>query len=481
MSFLRAFLPAFFVALALSGNAVAASTYLLQLGYAPTREEADALYKDVMEHHEDVLKDYGYIAKESKRAAPEKRVRVQIGPVTSRKIANSICADLRAQDTPCFVVETVSKEQAPTPVAKKETVVKETPTPAPEVKSEGSFWNIFGSSTEKNEAVATPPQKIEPETPPVQAKKAPAPVEQKIAAAEEPRININTTSVRTIEEPPVPEIDLFGSISSMFSSKESKEEAPQVAAVATPSLAPAANTPIRQGRVEVAEAIPVPLSDDVRSETPLPKMKMVDEGRKPEEIAAKIARNQKLRAGKVLQIGTFTDGPSAMSCWDQLASAEPAAKKLKAKAITGTSGSIGLPRATLRIEPINEELKSRICDLVSTCGEDISCRTPGKEVTESPLAPVINAVAPSEPLPLGGYWVQLGAFPSYAHAQSRFEELKETQSDIVGAYEAVIRAPVNARAKTYRLRVGPFESQNEADKMCWKLAAKGVDCVSISE
>lgn len=460
----------FGVSAAVSGQALAASTYLLQLGTAPSREEADTIYQHTLEQHKDAIGGYEYLIKDSKRAAADKRFRVQVGPVENRKTANRICAKLRAEDADCFVVETAQKAVL-TAAAKSKESPTEQPPEASSESGTSSFWDMFSSgddSAKETSAKATQVEDAEKPAATVTASKKSA-----VTQTAEKNININTSSVREMEAPEVPEVDLVGSIASLFGSDEPQEETPKAEAVTATSAAP---EPTRVGDVAVATAIPVPLSDDVNTEAPLPKIKVVEGGKTPEAVAAKLAQKQ-LRAGKVLQIGTFTDGPSAMTCWDKIVTAEPAFRQLKARAITGISGSVGLPRATLHISPVKESLKPRMCELSSICGEDISCRTPSNE----PAATAAAHKNASEPLPPGGHWVQLGNFPSYAHAQSRFEELQETQGEVMVPYEAVIRAPVNARAKTYRLRIGPFETFKEADQLCWKLAARGVDCLAVSE
>jgi hypothetical protein len=82
------------------------------------------------------------------------------------------------------------------------------------------------------------------------------------------------------------------------------------------------------------------------------------------------------------------------------------------------------------------------------------------------------------------YWVQLGTFDSEDEAWDKWKELKQANKKLVGKTNASVVQPESSFARTanvFRLRAGPFSNREGAYSMCNRLTRKGEDCVVLSE
>ncbi len=77
------------------------------------------------------------------------------------------------------------------------------------------------------------------------------------------------------------------------------------------------------------------------------------------------------------------------------------------------------------------------------------------------------------------FWAQIVIADSKAEATNRLEEIKNTNKDLVGDVGSSILSSISSHAK-YTVRLGPIASEDEANTLCDNLQLRGVDCLLIT-
>ena len=79
------------------------------------------------------------------------------------------------------------------------------------------------------------------------------------------------------------------------------------------------------------------------------------------------------------------------------------------------------------------------------------------------------------------YWVQLGAFPSPQEADQSWDAIQHQHEDLLGDMDRAIATPAmsSAQEPNFRLRTGPFERSISAHNVCSRLKNRGVPCLVI--
>jgi hypothetical protein len=103
---------------------------------------------------------------------------------------------------------------------------------------------------------------------------------------------------------------------------------------------------------------------------------------------------------------------------------------------------------------------------------------------EPPAAPPAAARAPIQALAAaksrvteeGGFFVQLSAPKSEAEAQSTLRALKSKYAVLKGREPVIRRKDEGQRGVFYAVQVGPFESRDDADRLCKQVKAAGGIC-----
>lgn len=449
--------------------ASAQNLFLLQLGLFSAKESADAAYQASTEAHGEALKGKRYLPQQSRAlSGGDASWRVLVGPYESRKSASRTCAELKASGQDCFVVETAAVNVSE---MERGASFADAKPAASESRSSGlNPFGLFGSS--KNEEASAPASA---------SSEAEALAESTQASALRPVSNSNLNSRAVYDEQPARAessgFSLVESIGSLFGGTadeaaseavadaepassapvevpteniatsaevEAVEVVPAPAAPAVPEAAAAAvevadeapAAAIGKGEVEIAEAIPVPLTnpEDVKvTQAPavMPWRAQAEEntstspavsrpepltvmraGGTPEPVAdpvpaqlepAQAATREQTTApallpptpprrttgagGRILQLSIFENDRVAFQCLSSIQQEIPAAGMLGARMIKSTTG-----QAVLRLGPVNDaELEASICDKVSTCGPEIQCRL----ITESRSRPLgLDAATP---------------------------------------------------------------------------------------
>ena len=77
------------------------------------------------------------------------------------------------------------------------------------------------------------------------------------------------------------------------------------------------------------------------------------------------------------------------------------------------------------------------------------------------------------------YWAQVAIADSKAEATHRWDDIKKRNPALVKGVAGSLTTSSSAYAK-YSMRLGSFDSEEEANELCEKLQAKGVDCLVIT-
>jgi len=100
------------------------------------------------------------------------------------------------------------------------------------------------------------------------------------------------------------------------------------------------------------------------------------------------------------------------------------------------------------------------------------------ELDTSPTrTPVAAVAAPAREIRKGDFVIQLGAFKSIGIAREQWDKQSSANSDLLRGFGNSVTTTVSGGAILYRLRTGPFESQQAAENVCAALKGRGGDCL----
>jgi len=242
----------------------------------------------------------------------------------------------------------------------------------------------------------------------------------------------------------------------------------------------------KQGKVEVAEAIRVPLSDN----TLMPKDARVD-------VKALPAMNPTFKNGNAtskngddgggwLTVSEFPDQDIASAFWDEVRAASP-------KLSSGLHARVMKPllshnesKTSLNIGPFrNGDAAYAFCNEgIQAKERGLTCSFIGQEPNagESQYAsqerhrPLEN---PPSYAPVAGpsrqYWVQVVSAPSQIEALRQWEDIRSNNRDILGGMRSNVSLSGNDKT-TYAVRVGPIANNDDAIKLCAAMQARNIDC-----
>ena len=89
-----------------------------------------------------------------------------------------------------------------------------------------------------------------------------------------------------------------------------------------------------------------------------------------------------------------------------------------------------------------------------------------------------DAAAQTSAATTGAFVVQIGAFKEDAEAASHWQAFKKRHGDLTGVLKPDIkRVDLGGKGVWYRLRVGPFETRQNAVAFCEVLRTRGGDCI----
>ncbi len=95
----------------------------------------------------------------------------------------------------------------------------------------------------------------------------------------------------------------------------------------------------------------------------------------------------------------------------------------------------------------------------------------------SPAAPKAAPASAS----MSGYKIQLGAFRSQGEAEQTWNKVRAAHSVLSGKAHEIIRADLGAKGVYYRLRVGGYASDDAAKSACAALSAQNQGCFPVGK
>ena len=269
---------------------------------------------------------------------------------------------------------------------------------------------------------------------------------------------------------------------------------PRMVAVNAAPARPA--MPSGSAQVEVAEAIPVPLSEAPQAIVSPENEEYVFLGRRARAWGASPSRNfaQKTVWAKIQY---FASKRAAMEFWNQLRAQYPQTTyQLRARITKPYTRHEATEKVSLQLGPF---LKSSdvgvVCNLVKespvTCGlardmgSDSAANTPRYRPDDRGYATMRNNATSQSPRAARGtnYWVQLGAYPTKAAAYQAWNRLKAKHPYSLESRVANVTRPLHSSSTraTYRLRTGPFSIRAGAEQLCQGIKNGQSGCVVVSE
>lgn len=92
--------------------------------------------------------------------------------------------------------------------------------------------------------------------------------------------------------------------------------------------------------------------------------------------------------------------------------------------------------------------------------------------------PVKMADLQTQPVVTEGYAVQLGAFSERRIAEEAWQKIQTTHWQLLAEMESAVDTVTTSTGRVlYRLRIGDFETQADATRLCGQLKQRGQDCL----
>jgi cell division septation protein DedD len=525
-------------AIALTGSkpAYADNAFLLQLGTFDSEDLARQKWEEVKARNSDVVGSLSlHIAQVALPPGNAITYRPQVGPVASREQAASLCNSLNSRSVQCYVVETamfdagaaadqaqegsgpgapeqpraaqryvavaseedashagdpdyipppmdsgpviISTSEASMPAATSPAEMAEMPTPAP----------APAASTPPVSAAPAAVQEAEPEVP------APVAVTKYISAAaetpapghfipgREPRFLDAPSGATTVAPAPVASAPSAHAPAEAPAPKESGGFFGGLFSSASPEPAPAASEGV-VGGVNVAEAVRVPLSAD--NEPARQKIVPI----LPPVHGLGGAPGGSTDKTLWAQISYFRDETQALTFYRQFSAAYPQySDGVRIRITRPFAAATTAARVSLRVGPFagTDDVRT-ICAAANrwnarcTVVRDIGASA---AMNAAPAHAARNGRPAAAQESQGQYWAQLGTFPSSQEAWDAWRELKATHRKIAGHMRPSVTTPAasSATTGTFRLRTGPFTSEDRANDLCNRLQEASTDCLVVHD
>lgn len=517
-----------------AAQAHASTVFTVQLGSFESEKEARAQWEKLQNRFPDLFDPLNY-ASAKVQLPPDDFVyyRTQAGPIGTRSDADNICRRLVVKGFECYVAETAMftadgediKDEAPAapPTAPKEKETAEAapppppPLPQPEQKSAQQelvdLLEAQDSSVPPPPAALPAPQKPEPLPTAPAAEERSAPKKEKESSFFSSLPWFSSSEEEPQPEPapesPLPPPATAPVAAAPVASGSTPFQSGQSAYATTPATSPAVPAPMPRSTLsvppvpvasgdmadlKVAEAVPVPLGEIPSGSAPSLGYNTSQERGLPSQ--------QFMRPTLWAEVSYFTTQDAALGYWRTLRARDNMIPQgLRLRVVKPLRQRGGAERLSLRIGPFdNADIIRRLCS--HTTPEKLRCQAmrdvgsavasqgqprqrlnPADSYARRQAASVSPfAGAPSSGTGGGTYWLQLGAFPSMAMAQSQWSVLKSAHPAQLSKLHEQIQAPgySSASRQMYRLRVGPFTDNLEASNLCSTLRNAGSMCLVVS-
>lgn len=508
-----------------STPAFAASVFLLQLGTSDSESQATQKWEEVKAKNGDVLSGLNlHVAEVVLPPKDAPSYRTQAGPIASREQAAKLCSTLKDRDVTCYVVETaLMTSEAPTEEAKPQEAKEELKPVANEQKHTEDL-------AEESDAHNNDPDYVPP---PVDSGPVIISGNGSVISAAPATIASAPEAVATEEEPPAPVIKTRKQPKAETVVADTNDEAgdhvvpgrgprfldendtrpapakavaaqPVVQATAEPQPQPqptptesrgffgrlfGSNPPKPSdtqgvtGNVNVAEAVPVPLSDEAHP-TPSRMVPVLPQ-------VQGLGGSPSSAADKTLwaQISYFQDETQALNFYREFSAKYPqytdGVRIRITKPFTATTVS---GKVSLRVGPFaGADDVNTICSAAAKWNAHCTMvREIGSATVTTPTGrhgEHGKHAATSKDNLRGTYWVQLGSYTSLQEAWDTWNDIQGANAKLVKNVKPnVISPPLSSsEVATYRLRAGPFVTEIPANNLCTRLQAVGTDCLVVND
>lgn len=409
---------------------------------ADEKKDAGEQWKLLVRNHKDLLGKLKYYPKQVMDGDTVIATRIQAGPFASKAKAQKTCTALFEKKIPCFVLEGLSDGPPPS-----------------------SVISLSDKMSPRTQKVVSLPW-LAAEAPPP----APAPEEQSSWVPDMPDMPWDSDKKET---------------------KEAK---------------PAEEKPAAGGKVEVAEAIRVPLSD---SNEPAPLAVIHDQPVTVESLPQEEVKHHEdleppvpaaTAASGWINIESFDDEDAATRFWQKVRKKSAAAtSSLRVRIVRSLIGRGS--NAVLAVGPFagQYEADSFCHDAIWELDNGLRCSFTDKPQAASAPAPEtqaavashsdayaerrkqfrrpINNPGASEPVVLSSrlYWLQVLTAPSEMEALQKWEQVRTDNSDLLEGMRSSVSASLTDKT-SYVVRIGPMTDNGKAIALCDKLHERGVQC-----
>lgn len=498
-------------------GAYAASSYYVQVGRAESEEKGREQWQQLSAEYGSKLARLNLYMPADISGDERSTYRLQAGPLSGRDNARRICADMVSRGDDCFIVESAVERPVALLAEDNQRQMAERTQAAESATRVASAADAMAASELTPAAGGTELPTTPQETP--AAETAASPAERPSWFA---RLfgfdNDNEADVAEAPIPPMAESETLQTASAAPLPWQSEDAAIARGELEFPpqTLPPAVET--SEGRVDVAEAIPVPLSEEERAslnDTPTVTTTTVAPLSAPRRATASapaVPRTPSIgRAGtRWAQIGVFENEAEAYAFLQEVRSELPQSASWRARMAKPYYASVRRTMVQLRIGPVLDSASiDTVCRVATSYNPQLSCgmarelsnvQTAAKEgvapaasrsaadprgygerreqIKEKRLSASSGLAARAQ----AAVWVQLGVSSSRAQAVSRWRAL--AQKPALAGKQPVISTPNRASAgatSSYRLRVGPFASRAEAEGLSDSLKQQGVYSLVVAE
>lgn len=536
MQFLRN-LSFFTIVCLFSFASLADTVFLIQLGSYDSSGEADTAWSDLVDNNKSTLN--GLTKLNSKISLPpnnEDVYRLQAGPIKNRVEAKAICSKLK---TDCFVVETAMfiGNDAEEKMLARNKVILDVQDMDSEQDTDSSSFSLLD---EISDAITSPFTSSKEATIDAAAMSEEA-TEEAVAATKtiEEQVTENVAQKNVIlpwlrnkdnkhrvsatfapdeaADTPViekPEAEIAEIVKKPTDVKTTDMAKPQMKSEVIIQKLPsvkvakkeAKSKPIikasKQGNVEVAEAIPVPLSDitaatEAAATTNLRKTTAptIFKGRKA--LGWKGTPSQSfLQKSLWVKLKYFDSEKSATNYWNNLRKSNPEiTKKLRMRVTKPYSQRKTSKKVSMQLGPLlSYKDVQKLCKIAST--PELACEiqrdigvstanrgkrsvTSGKKyVSRKSLH---SRYAGRKVSGASHFWIQVGSYHNRGDAMKVWSELKSQHKELKGLYPHLEHPAYSSSARTiYRLRSGPFSTRVAADNLCSALNADSTPCIVVN-
>jgi len=315
-----------------------------------------------------------------------------------------------------------------------------------------------------------------------------------------PSSNTNVVSMTDTSAPPLPTTNEFTPAPGS-SITDAAHQAPQNTASAVQvEEAPSVITAVvpGSGAVQVEEAQRVPISEDEKpkeEEKPV-KLPVVAQSAPTNVPVVRSPSNSALNRTLWAHIGQFETPQEALKFWDKYRKHYPDFPVVRVRVTTSyVAQQSGVHQFSLRVGPFsNQKFIDTLCGTHEVRSRYLKCQTVN-DMGVSANQHLSSADQPAGYKParygrvgtgieaLSGFWVQLGAFPTMELAKKHWEEIRKDYDTVLSSMQAQVSTPPlgSQSRQVYRLRAGPFVSQNAAEETCTRLLEEKATCLVVAE